>query len=153
MHIRHLIDTVHQHKCALEKLNLSVQHWDALLVPIILSKLDDRTNREWEIKQSSNELPSLESLIEFLTKKCFALEAVNQDFHKFSGHNRVKPDNKNHSIFQQKHTFVVTSKSPENSEEKPHFQCFICKENHLIYHCPKYNSVSVPEKYNEIKKI
>lgn len=75
--IRTLIDTVTQHHCALEKLKLPVQHWDSLLIPIILNKLDDRSRCEWENKlDNNNYLPTLKELIDFLSRKCFTLDAV-----------------------------------------------------------------------------
>lgn len=57
--LRKLLDTVQQHKSALEKLKLPLEQWDALVILIVLSKLHEQTNREWELKQSSKELPTL----------------------------------------------------------------------------------------------
>lgn len=37
---------------ALEKQQLPVQHWDAILIPIILQKLDEKKVHEWEIKHT-----------------------------------------------------------------------------------------------------
>ncbi|XP_066261278.1 uncharacterized protein [Euwallacea similis] len=51
VNIRKLIDAVQQHKSSLGKLKLPVDQWDVLLIPIILNKLDDSTNHEWERKQ------------------------------------------------------------------------------------------------------
>ncbi|XP_066261269.1 uncharacterized protein [Euwallacea similis] len=51
VNIRKLIDAVQQHKSSLGKLKLPVDQWDVLLIPIILNKLDDSTNQEWERKQ------------------------------------------------------------------------------------------------------
>lgn len=79
INLRKLIDTIQHHISALEKLKLPVDKWNALLIPLILSKLDDRTCREWELKQSNVELPTLEDLIDFLVKKYFALETF-RDF-------------------------------------------------------------------------
>lgn len=152
IHIRNLIDTVHQHKSALEKLKLPVQHWDTLLIQVILNKLDERTNREWEIKQSHNDFPSLDNLIEFLTTKCFALEAVNRDFQKFAISKREKHEEKSQNFPLKKHSYLL-NQFEEKLHEQTQLRCFICQENdHLIYRCPKFLNLTVQEKYDKIKK-
>jgi len=50
--------------------------WDALLIYIIVSKLDATTTKAWETSLDSA-LLDLKLLTEFLAKRCQALEAVN----------------------------------------------------------------------------
>ncbi|XP_050303785.1 uncharacterized protein LOC126741423 [Anthonomus grandis grandis] len=179
-HLRKLLDTLHQHLAALEKLKLPVRQWDVLLIPIIVQKLDDRTKREWENKQTE-QLPTLEQLKEFLTKKCFTLEAVQvTDTQKsFNTQNKNSYNqNSQHKVAQkylQKGNRLVScpntqfqdnnySNDNNNSASKfnqtnqysgkfgQHFSCFICKQNHPIFTCPIFINLPISEKYAEINK-
>lgn len=152
--IRKLVDTLHQHTAALEKLNLPVNQWDTLLIPIVLQKLDDRTKREWENKQSNQNLPTIEELTEFLSKKCFALEAITNEFTKFSTIKSsinnsekpyMKPINKELSTTRRV-SFPVTENNQDNN------YCCICKGAHFVYRCHVFSNLSLSEKYDEIRK-
>jgi len=72
--LRELLDTIIKHVQALRALKLPTDSWDALLIYIIVSKLD--ATKAWETSLDSA-LPDLKVLTEFLTKRCQALEAVN----------------------------------------------------------------------------
>ena len=62
---------------ALKALGSPTEHWDHLLVPIILNRLDKVTRRSWEKDKSSSAEPStFEEIKEFLRKKIVILEAM-----------------------------------------------------------------------------
>ncbi|XP_066157628.1 uncharacterized protein, partial [Euwallacea fornicatus] len=128
--IRKLVDTVHQHIAALEKLKLPVDKWDPLLNTLILSKLDDNTNREWERTQYQNECPTTEQLLDFLTEKCFTLESS-------SSFSRL-----------QSHKYDKGTTEIRNQEKRIGFSY----GNHLIYQCPRFTQLSVSERYEEVRK-
>ncbi|XP_066252670.1 uncharacterized protein [Euwallacea similis] len=148
--VRKLIDTVQQHKAALEKLKLPVDKWDALLNPIILSKLDERTNHDWERKQCHTESPTVNQLLDFLTDKCFALES-SRGFSRPQSH---KPDKyRNENRGQERGNGSISSKNYSYSlTQRVGRECHICNENHFVYQCPRFTQLSVSEKYNEIRK-
>nr|XP_012215470.1 PREDICTED: uncharacterized protein LOC105667914 isoform X2 [Linepithema humile] len=74
--LRELLDAILKHVRALRALKLPTDSWDALLIYIIVSKLDAATTKAWETSPNS-ELPDLKKLTDFLSKRCQALEAVN----------------------------------------------------------------------------
>lgn len=150
---RKLLDIINQHLLALEKLSMPVQHWDALLIPLILQKIDDRTVREWEGRQTNNVLPSLNELIEFLTKKCFALEATNHDSRK---HDRENTGNR-HEKYSKFNSSVPANKqltyALTNQQTHEFIKCIFCKnDNHFIYQCPQFIQLPLNEKYEIIRK-
>ncbi|XP_066259137.1 uncharacterized protein [Euwallacea similis] len=148
--VRKLIDTVQQHKAALEKLKLPVDKWDALLNPIILSKLDERTNHDWERKQCHTESPTVNQLLDFLTDKCFALES-SRGFSRPQSHRPDKDRNENRG--QERGNGSISSKNYSYSlTQRVGRECHICNENHFVYQCPRFTQLSVSEKYNEIRK-
>ncbi|XP_066261208.1 uncharacterized protein [Euwallacea similis] len=149
VNIRKLIDAVQQHKSSLGKLKLPVDQWDVLLIPIILNKLDDSTNQEWERKQCNTELPTVDQLMEFLTEKCRSLEAVRGFSTVHSNkHDRDRMQNKGHEKRNESHQFKNYSYSLTEKINK----CYICTENHFIHQCPRFIQLSVSDKYNEIRR-
>jgi len=151
---RKLIDAVNQHILALRKLTLPVDQWDALLIPLILKRLDKKTTREWELKQSSNILPKLDELIEFLTKKCFALESLNIDHSKHTNNSKTYDKKPNYRSNQtQSFSSSPSFQSYLVTEKQRVFKCVMCGEFHFIYHCPEFLKLTVSERYEQIKKL
>ncbi|KAG5887292.1 hypothetical protein JTB14_007019 [Gonioctena quinquepunctata] len=76
--LRNLYDTVNNNLQALQILNQPVDTWDAILVPIITDKLDQKSKREYEVfyiqemdrNPSDNSSPSIKSLLDIIKKKC-----------------------------------------------------------------------------------
>lgn len=60
--LQNLHSSISCHVSALEALGQPIQHWDAWLVTIVLRKLDQSTNHEWQLRQDSTDLPKYEEL-------------------------------------------------------------------------------------------
>ena len=63
--LRSLIDTTKECLHSLKVLGAPTEHWDYIVVYIILGKLDFGSRRNWELSLASNELPTLNKLIDF----------------------------------------------------------------------------------------
>ena len=144
--LRSLIDSLHQHISALRKLNLPVDHWDQLLIPIVLRKLDDRTKREWESKQVDNDLPTLQNLIDILTKKCFTLEALNSDLSRLPTQQKATHRKYDYERSGARCNFVQSA----NSRNK--LNCQFCHGDHFIYFCQPFANLPLSEKYKIIRE-
>src|SRR5699024_7096174 len=57
-------------------LKFPIDQWDFVLFNSFLSKLDDKTRTEFEIKYGSVDVPSYQQLKKFLDNHCRALESV-----------------------------------------------------------------------------
>ncbi|CAK1579938.1 unnamed protein product [Parnassius mnemosyne] len=57
--IRHLLDTTTSCLKALNNLNIGTEQWDAVIIHLVVSKLDHESHRQWEnyISTASDELP------------------------------------------------------------------------------------------------
>ncbi|XP_018399905.1 PREDICTED: uncharacterized protein LOC108777491 [Cyphomyrmex costatus] len=53
--------------------------WDALLLHLIGSKVDKKTQMEWEKSLDGSEMPTLEQYLKFLRNRCHVLEAIPKD--------------------------------------------------------------------------
>lgn len=78
--LRQLINVLQTQINCLKSLKQPVQSWDAILVPITVSKLDSMTVKEWETKlnidSNKDEIPALDDLLEFLSNKVSTLEII-----------------------------------------------------------------------------
>lgn len=156
--LRNLLDIITQNLNALDKLKLPITQWDALLIPIILQKLDDRTKREWEGKLDNNKMPTLNELTEFLSKKCCTLETL---------YNESRPQNnqpRNQHVFYKNPSYNKNSKgstSFSKSNISLNQQCYtgferiicsMCQGTHFIYQCSQFLNLPLNEKYNHVIK-
>ncbi|XP_054738012.1 uncharacterized protein LOC129244417 [Anastrepha obliqua] len=57
-------------------MGLPVAEWDAVVVPIIVSKLPITTQREWNMSCSPTEIPSLDELLTFLGQRAHSLSTT-----------------------------------------------------------------------------
>lgn len=75
--LRTLLDTTSDAITALKNIKRPVEHWDDLIVFILVQKLDKVTRREWEFKQGDTTAnPTFQELESFLSARIRALEAM-----------------------------------------------------------------------------
>ncbi|XP_036340349.1 uncharacterized protein LOC118749656 [Rhagoletis pomonella] len=54
-------------------MKLPVSSWDAIMVPIVLSKIPTTVQRHWNLSLSTSEIPNLEELLKFLERRAHRL--------------------------------------------------------------------------------
>nr|XP_012215486.1 PREDICTED: uncharacterized protein LOC105667930 [Linepithema humile] len=136
-----LIDTALKHIHSLQVLEQPVDGWDALLLHLIGSKVDKRTQMEWEKSLDRTNMPTLEQYLKFLRNRCHILEAVPKDV---SNTTNQKQSNSNK---------VASSKTRQILFESQHkVKCHVCGENHNIQNCEKFKAMSHVERSESIKK-
>lgn len=74
--LRQLLDGSLRHLRALKTLKRPTDQWDNLIIHMISSRLDRKTNEAWEITTKANKTPTFIELTEFLSQHCRALEAA-----------------------------------------------------------------------------
>ncbi|XP_072398266.1 uncharacterized protein [Diabrotica undecimpunctata] len=135
--LRTLLGGFQRHLRSLESLDLDTTSWDALIIYLITTKLDNAAHKEWElsIKDDKITLPTLSNLTEFLKSKCRVLESINHQEEK----SRPKfpstgnPKSKN---------FLSTNNSSNYS---------LCKQKHLIY--TEFLKLETSLRHNEAKRL
>lgn len=68
-----IVDTVRESLRALRVMELPVDQWDALSVPIITSKLPQATQHAWGMHSDQKAIPKLDDLLEFVEKRAQSL--------------------------------------------------------------------------------
>ncbi|XP_045501378.1 uncharacterized protein LOC123698678 [Colias croceus] len=172
VHIRRLIDSTLRNLRALKSLNEPTDSWDTLVVYLIVSKLDQSTEREWETHKgtllSKNESRNIKlgDLLEFLGNRADMLEMIKTNnvrgvlYNKHNNNNYINSNNNQKYFSKPKtlsqpltHTHVVNSsrnkpKSDINIKERV---CVDCGGEHYLYSCPKFLNRPVQERHVLVK--
>lgn len=118
---------------SLAALDQPTQHWDTILIFLLVSKLDKDTHRQWELTLNRNEMPTFAQLIEFIDARWQCLEMVlplNMEVNKNPKPKSVK------SI----HHAAITE-----------LKCVCCGKNHRLYQCDKFLNLSYDDKIDFIR--
>lgn len=127
----------------LETLNRSVQTWDDFLVFIAVQRLDPESVKAWEHHLgSSKKLPTRSQFNDFLMTRLLSLQAFEKS--RMGKTVTLSYPNTVKSHFQ--------SQVKDTHSHKPS-TCYLCSSNHYITNCPQYNSKSVPQRLDIIKKL
>ncbi|XP_018368526.1 PREDICTED: uncharacterized protein LOC108764680 [Trachymyrmex cornetzi] len=136
--LRRLLDCFLKHLRALKALNRPIDSWDDLMVYLISSRLDPKTNRAWEITVKQGEAPTLKQLTDFLAQHCKALEASARTTQSGTPGQNLGKGHQAKGIIAAPAT--ISSK------------CTYCrKEGHPIYKCPEYLQMSVNDRFKEAR--
>lgn len=140
--LRSLLDTFAENLAALTNLGLPTQHWDFILVQMILSRLDISIVTRFELSyDNSTTLPSYKVLCEFLAKNCTALDNVNLP--------RLQ------SLPNRKPPQPISRAAPTSLhvEANPNIRsCSFCKKpDHAIYKCRQFLTLSPYDRYQSVK--
>lgn len=128
VHLRKLVDHFQKHIRALTTLGEPTDSWGTLLIHLITSKLDAKTKRAWESSISTNSMPTLKNLLDFLIKQCVFLETLDKGKH-------TTPSNvKSHVVIDK-------------------LECPLCKGNHLVFRCQTFLNLNAKERFDRIKKL
>lgn len=136
--LRNLIDTVYKHLRALETLQQPTNHWDALLIYMISTKLDKNSAREWEKHKVSKSSITLEEFKDFIYSRANLLETleVNHNIKSLQEHSTHRQkNNKRYSLLTTGH------------------KCNYCKKNHLIYSCSDFLQLSSADRLQRVKQL
>lgn len=136
--IKDLLDTTSQ--CLTSLKNLDVDSWNAIVVHIIVSKLDIESHKLWEQSlENSTSIPTYDELNSFLEKRFRTMEMVN--------------------LSQTSQRKDMTKLTPQTSKTniksfvtKLENTCTYCTQNHYICHCKDFALLNVSERQDFIKK-
>lgn len=153
--LKKLIDSSTETIRALQVLGLPVNQWDAILVHVVVSKLDSETHKQWELKLTKDELPTFQQLEEFLEARWQSLEMITnskpqQQIIPLSQQSKSQAFQRNkRPTTNLQSTSTATSSLIYNQD---HFNCNYCaKQGHTITNCGEYLALSYDSKNNFIK--
>lgn len=124
----------------MKTLKLPVDQWDELLIHLIKGKLDYSMQKDWEEETNRNKTatrPTLEEFLTFLSEHCRTLEMIDKE--------KGKPD----PIAKIPQTKKLEKKVSLASAFQE--SCPVCNEKHMIWKCPTFLRLSVPDRVKEVK--
>lgn len=130
--LRNMVDNVSKHLRALNSLAIKTEEWDVLLIYLLSSKLDKKSEREWEEVKLAGELPTLEEFKTFLKRKADILEKLDLS-HTESKQDKIKSNK----------SFVATVKN----------SCSYCKNEHYITNCAEFLKLSSYNRSERAKQL
>ncbi|KAM0736437.1 hypothetical protein ACS0PU_010398 [Formica fusca] len=126
---------------ALESHGAPVQHWDHLLVHLIVQRLDPSTREAWEVKLgSTTDPPSYKDIRTFLTGRARAMESMEFGTSSSSPAPRPAPSPLRQTIKTSAATAHVAISPPSGTSETS--ECALCSGSHYIVSCPRFRDMS-----------
>uniref|UniRef100_A0A2S2N8A8 CCHC-type domain-containing protein n=1 Tax=Schizaphis graminum TaxID=13262 RepID=A0A2S2N8A8_SCHGA len=127
---------------ALQALGQNIVEWDAWLVTLLCCRLDPTTVGEWQLLQTTKELPKFRDLEKFLANRVSAYEVgeVNNQ----STHLKQLPSG-GYST-KKKVLFTHQNYSSPSKERK----CILCPEHHRLTTCENFNKMSITERQDVV---
>ncbi|XP_071629494.1 uncharacterized protein [Temnothorax longispinosus] len=125
-----LLDTFTENTRALNLMKFPTDSWDFLLLNFLLEKLPRSLREKFESVHRAEEIPRYAQLIKFLSEHCKVLEAI-------SGPSTMP--------FKSQSSASASSLATRTAE------CPVCKEQHLVFKCPRFLKLSPRERHSTAK--
>lgn len=109
---------------------------------------DQKTQRDWELSiSSSTECPQYSDLANFLLQRIRVLEAIPTSSSNMG--TAPKPSG-SQSNLKDSNIIKRSNVNAHVASDKEDI-CVLCKQNHYLHQCPKYEEKSISDKYNFVK--
>lgn len=140
-----LADKALQHVEALKSLNLEIP--SEALVVILENKLDSYTLELWDKEMNADELPKLDKFTDFLYQLAARFSRRDREKPSISKSFESRPPKMQKFDPESKKALAMVTSSGAQPT------CIICNnEQHPLYMCKSFNSISLNDRYNIVKK-
>ncbi|XP_071571139.1 uncharacterized protein [Temnothorax nylanderi] len=133
--LRTLLDTFTENTRALNLLGFLTDSWDYLLLNFLLEKLPRLLHEKFESELRAEEIPKYAQLTKFLSDHCRILTSV-------SGPSNTSLKSQSSSPKKSGLALSLTTRTAE---------CPLCKEQHLVFKCPRFLKLSPRERHSMAK--
>ncbi|XP_062541979.1 uncharacterized protein LOC134209977 [Armigeres subalbatus] len=131
--IHALVDEFEQRLKILKQLGEKTEHWGAMIVHWMCSKLDMKTLQMWEDHAATTKDPTFSTLVNFLEKRTRVLEAVSSNIESCSSQ---KVDVRRSKVGVHSAT----------DSERGSLTCSCCGESHFLGRCDKFLNSTLKER-------
>ncbi|KAF8784368.1 hypothetical protein HNY73_010056 [Argiope bruennichi] len=139
--LRNLIDCILKNLRALNVLKYERNELsDAILINIILQKLDRESRKQFELSLVNKEVPDFDDFIEFLERRYQVLNAI--------GHN-IPYKSKYSDVSEQKNKARTLFVKPSNNPK----YCILCRNaDHPLHKCDQFLQFSPQKRYETVRE-
>lgn len=127
--LRNIINVSKQHIRALGALGLPTNHWDAIILYLLTSKLDPSTRQTWQLHKSNLKPSTLDEFYNFLEQRCSSLE-----------------------LFTNSERTNTSKTSLHSTSTQPGLKCKVCGEGHDLFYCETFLKKSINDRVEIVKK-
>ena len=135
------INSIDQHMQSLHSLNISLKDSDALLIPLLVAKLEPKLSREWEIKTASLPRTALPNYVDF---RSFML--LQSETHDIINESKETTKHFPTNTFQK-------LKVRTNSYASFSITCPVCNGEHFIYQCSVFLRQDPQKRINTVNSL
>ncbi|XP_075157710.1 uncharacterized protein LOC142230976 [Haematobia irritans] len=137
--LRNIIDTVSAVRGSLLSLGSEADVMNAILVHLVLNKVDADTKQNYDEKQEYKSLPSWDCCYDVLSLRCQFLESHGKRTEFGEKAKLVKPKQ---NFNRTAHTFVNSNPN-----------CVYCNStDHYLQTCSSFSAIAVPDRFNFVKR-
>lgn len=150
--LRRMVDMTNETTRSLGAMKRPVEHWDDILVHILVSKLPRASIISWEMEQKGTSLPKLDDLLKFLAGRACGLDHMGPTTVEKAGTSTSQPK-KIGSTTPKAHTSTgATPKLIRSNLPKPERgRCHYCGGEHHIGKCPDLEALLAAERFEKVK--
>ena len=132
---------MNSHLRALTALKLPVEHWDAIIIHLMVEKLDIESHHLWESSRSSASLPSIQEYLAFLNQRCLTLESIETR----ANNSKIVLPNPHYNTKQlapKKRSYTTAFAATNKSVSS----CTLCSGQHALGACQRFLGMTVSER-------
>lgn len=144
--IRKLIDTVNRVLRQLSVTNCPVEHWNHIMVYIVIARMAPRTLEAWETTQDLREMPLLENVLNFLERRSRGIINLqnSQPSTSNSGANERNNGAKNTG---------TKPKQPSSQANTNGLSCYHCQQPHPMHRCKRFEGLQLNERRDRVQPV
>ena len=137
--INEVIDCFDRHTKILDQLGEVTANWGVLLTQLLVSKLDEVTQKKWEEHVLKKADSTFKDVIDFLEDQTMVLDAIAEDQHpEVQRSAPVAPAPPAKKSFPK---LAVNAASEAGSQK-----CPVCKGSHLVSGCPEFRKLPLDQR-------
>ncbi|XP_041972778.1 uncharacterized protein LOC121728634 isoform X1 [Aricia agestis] len=152
--IRNVVDVTNKNIRALTNLKQPTKYWDALVIFILVKKLDLTTSRDWE-EYRNNSIsgdPTLTQFCSFLNRKADWLESVESNNTLNSSNNKIIVALNNSHLSNNSNTSKLNKfNSNIKKQNKINNKCPLCSQVHTLYKCESFRALAIENRIQKAK--
>lgn len=143
-----LVNAVNHLTKSLPRFNVHVEHWDPILVPLIVRKMDDESVRHWKYERPQREVSTLPPLMHFLERRADSMDGEAQSS---SQRQSTMPPQAQATPVAQAST---GSQQPTvASKIKRPIRCSLCGSEHQLFKCPTFRKMSIDARKQKVRQF
>ena len=149
--VRKLIDTTNRVLRQLRVVGCPVEHWDHMIVYVLIARMAPRTLQAWETSQDLREMPTMADVLEFLERRSRGIINLQQNQPSGSGNQEQKNNKSNSSAQNGAKSKQQKWKSGATNENE--LSCHNCKQPHPMHRCSQFRNMTLNQRRDRVREL